>query len=190
MTKSSTCEKAEESLLSGENGTSRAYYNNPLSGEVGELIGDNDYFATTDATDSSGDRPTRIAKENITNIYPQPGENGEVGPYYSQNQDTNFQSAGAGRPYANQFGKPYDWQNYPSTGYPYEKSIFSRDAPNRFFLDKEKEDNILYNLEVDDFKSPYYAKPKLSQKELEKRYDLGGFMKDNKQGITFLELFL
>ena len=169
-----TKKEAEEYLLSG-NDTSRAYYNNPLTGEVGELIGDNDSYYTT-GTDLSGARPARIARENITNMYPQPGENGEVGPYYSQNQDTNFQSAGAGRPYANQFGKPYDWQNYPASGYPYEKQ-FSKEAPNRFFLDKENEDSILYNLEVDDFKSPYYAKPKANQK------DLGGFMKNNTQGI-------
>jgi hypothetical protein len=165
--------EAEESLLSGRNSTSRAYYNNPLTGEVGELIGDNDTFATTGATDMSPNRPTRIAKENITNIYPQPGENGEVGPYYSQNQDTNFQSAGAGRPYANPFGKPYDWENYPASGYPYEKQ-FSKEAPNRFFT---KNPDSLINLEIEDYKSPYYERPKANQK------DLGGFMKDNKQGI-------
>ena len=166
-----TKKEAEEYLLSG-NDTSRAYYNNPLTGEVGELIGDNDSYYTT-GTDLSGARPARIARENITNMYPQPGENGEVGPYYSQNQDTNFQSAGAGRPYANQFGKPYDWQNYPASGYPYEKQ-FSKEAPNRFFT---KNPDSLINLEIEDYKSPYYAKPKANQK------DLGGFMKNNTQGI-------
>jgi hypothetical protein len=163
--------EAEEYLLR-DNGTSRAYYNNPLTGEVGELIGDNDNYYTT-GTDLSGARSARIARENITNMYPQPGDNGEVGPYYSQNQDTNFQSAGAGRPYANPFGKPYDWQNYPASGYPYEKQ-FSKEAPNRFFT---KNPDSLINLEIEDYKSPYYERPKANQK------DLGGFMKDNKQGI-------
>jgi len=166
-----TKKEAEEYLLSG-NDTSRAYYNNPLTGEVGELIGDNDSYYTT-GTDLNNTRPARIARENITNMYPQPGDNGEVGPYYSQNQDTNFQSAGAGRPYANPFGKPYDWQNYPASGYPYEKQ-FSKEAPNRFFT---KNPNSLINLEIEDYKSPYYEKPKANQK------DLGGFMKNNTQGI-------